>query len=128
MLSFHTRFSYQLSNGIGIVKLLTLIFIAITGLVVLGGHTKVHDPQQNYRHSFAGHATAYGATNALYKIVFSYAGYENAFNVVNEIKNPIPTLKKHVSISVGLVAVLYILCNIAYFAAGKSSLLTFPGG
>ena len=68
------------------VKLLTLVFIGITGLVVLGGHTKVSDPQQNFRHSFQGVASAYGATNALYKITFSYAGYENAFNVVNEVK------------------------------------------
>jgi len=68
------------------VKLLTLIFISITGLVVLGGHTKVADPQLNFRNSFSGAASAYGATNALYKITFSYAGYENAFNVVNEVR------------------------------------------
>lgn len=86
MVAFHTRFSYYASNAIGIVKLLTLIFISITGLVVLGGHTKVHDPQANFRHSFEGAASAYGATNAMYKIIFSYAGYENAFNVVNEVK------------------------------------------
>jgi len=68
------------------VKLLTLIFIGITGLVVLGGHTKVGDPQLNFRNSFSGAASAYGATNAMYKITFSYAGYENAFNVVNEVR------------------------------------------
>lgn len=28
----------------------------------------------------------YGATNALVKVAFSYAGFENAFNVVNEVK------------------------------------------
>ncbi|KAF8183980.1 high affinity methionine permease [Pholiota molesta] len=32
-----TRWSIRLSNAIGLVKVLTLIFIAITGLVVLGG-------------------------------------------------------------------------------------------
>jgi amino acid transporter len=86
VVAFHTRFSYGISNGIGMVKLLTLIFIGITGLVVLGGHTKVADPQLNFRDSFSGAASAYGATNALYKITFSYAGYENAFNVVNEVR------------------------------------------
>lgn len=50
-------------------------------------------------------------------IAFAYSGYQNAFNVVAEIKRPVPTLKKHATISVVLVAVLYILCNIAYFAA-----------
>ena len=74
----------------------------------------------NYRNAFEG-TTDNGndLANALVNIAFSYSGYQNAFNVVNEIKNPIPTLKKHVTISVLLVAVLYMLCNVAYFAAGK---------
>ena len=62
--------------------------VAITGLVVLGGHTPVKDPTANFRDAFAGSsaASAYGATNAIYKVYFAYAGYENAFNVVNEVK------------------------------------------
>lgn len=68
------------------VKLATLLFISITGLVVLGGHTRVQDPGLNFRKPFEGDITPYGATTALYRIVFSYAGYENAFNVVNEVK------------------------------------------
>lgn len=59
-------------------------------------------------------------TNALYKIIFAYTGYANAFNVVNEVKNPIKQIRKNGFISLFIVAVLYILANIAYFAAGKS--------
>ena len=85
-----------------------------------GGVSRVPDPRMNYRNAFEG-TTDNGndLANALVNIAFSYSGYQNAFNVVNEIKNPIPTLKKHVTISVLLVAVLYMLCNVAYFAAGK---------
>lgn len=86
VLCFHTKYSYWLSNGIGIVKLLTLLFISITGLVVLGGHTKVQDPNVNFKQPFTGKITPYGATTALYRIIFPYAGYENSFNVVNEVK------------------------------------------
>jgi amino acid transporter len=86
VLCFNTRYSYWLSNGIGIVKLVTLLFISITGLVVLGGHTKVADPKMNFRQPFEGHITPYGATTALYRIIFSYAGFENSFNVANEVK------------------------------------------
>jgi amino acid transporter len=87
VVSFHTRFSYLLSNGIGIVKVLTLLFISLTGLIVLGGNVKrVPEPHANFVNSFEGQATPYGLTNALYKIIFSYAGFENAFNVVNEVK------------------------------------------
>lgn len=86
VLVFSTKYSYWLSNGIGLIKLLTLLFVAITGLVVLGGHTRVPDPGLNFRQPFEGNITPYGATTALYRIVFSYSGYENAFNVVNEVK------------------------------------------
>ena len=118
LLAFHTRFSYRLSNAIGIVKLLTLIFVAITGLVVLGGHTSVQNPTANFHDAFHSTTTsAYGVTNALIKIVFSYAGYQNAFNVVNEVKNPVRSIRNAGAISLFLVGVLYMLANIAYFAA-----------
>lgn len=88
MLIFHTKFSYYLSNAIGIVKVTLLLFIIITGWVILGGHTKVKNPKANFTNSFEGTtgATGYGLTNALYRIIFSYGGYNNAFNVTNEIK------------------------------------------
>jgi hypothetical protein len=62
--------------------------ISIAGLVVLGGNTRVADPNINWRDAWKGtsSATAYGATNAMVKIVFSYAGYTNAFGLVNEMK------------------------------------------
>lgn len=62
--------------------------ISIAGLVVLGGHTRVADPMANWRDVWRGtsDASAYGATNAMIKLIFSYAGYQNAFSVANEIK------------------------------------------
>ena len=61
--------------------------ITITGWVVLGGHTRVEDPHVNFRNSFAGTTSnGNGIANALVKINFAYAGYTNAFNVVNETK------------------------------------------
>lgn len=122
MVSFHTRGSYVLSNAIGIVKVLTLVFIGLTGLVCLGGHTRVADPTRNFRNAFThfdgGVAPEpYGLTNALYRIIFSYSGYANAFNVVNEVRNPIPTLKRNGFLSLLIVTVLYLLANIAFFAA-----------
>jgi amino acid transporter len=65
---------------------LTLVFIAVTGLVVLGGHTRIENPGLNFQQPFKGHITPYGATTSLYRIIFSYAGYENAFNVANEVR------------------------------------------
>ncbi|THW04454.1 amino acid transporter [Aureobasidium pullulans] len=127
LLIFHTKTSYRISNIIGIIKVLTLVFIAITGLVVLGGHTRVQDPYANFRNAFEGKATGYGMTNSLVKIIFSYAGYENAFNIVNEIqtRNPVKTIKRNASYSLVAVTILYLLANIAYFAAvPKSDIMT----
>lgn len=119
MLAFNTRWSLRIANFIGLVKLITLTFIGITGLVVLGGGTRVKGPTANFRNAFSGtnDATAYGATNAMYKIIFSYAGFENAFNVVNEVKNPTRTLRWSAPLSLLVVSILYMLANIAYFAA-----------
>ena len=67
--------------------LLTRNSISITGLVVLGGNTSVPDPGANFRDVFAGTTNdANGLINALVKITFSYQGYQNCFNVMNEIK------------------------------------------
>jgi amino acid transporter len=119
LLAFSTKWGYRISNAIGIVKIATLTFVAITGLVVLGGHTRVKDPHANFRNAFDGTGSSggYGVTNALYKIIFSYAGYDNAFNVVNEVKRPVVTIKRNATLALVVVAILYILANIAYFAA-----------
>ncbi|KAM7197559.1 high affinity methionine permease [Rhypophila sp. PSN 637] len=121
---FHTKFSYYVSNSIGIIKLITLTFIALTGLVVLGGNvpaSRIPDPQSNFRNAFQSltpqGATAYGLTNALYRIIFSYAGFEQAFNVVAEVKNPVKQLKRNAFLSLFIVTLLYIFANVAFFAA-----------
>ncbi|KAM0280648.1 hypothetical protein ACHAQH_003955 [Verticillium albo-atrum] len=115
----HNKYSLWATNVIGVLKITTLVFISITGLVILGGHVdRIPDPHRNFRDGFAG-TTSNGndLANALVSIVFSYTGYSNAFNLVNEIQNPIPTLKKNATISLGIVFVLYFMCNIAYFSA-----------
>lgn len=51
------------------------------------------DPKTNFRNAFdgSGASTVYGTTNALVKVMFSYAGFENAFNVVNEVRVRVDT-------------------------------------
>ncbi|CAI7664009.1 unnamed protein product [Penicillium manginii] len=120
VVSASTKWSLKLVIWFGIVKILTLVLISIAGLVVLGGHTKVPDPG-NWKDPWQGtsEATAYGATNAMVKLIFSYMGYTNAFGVVNEIKNPVKILRWSAPISLLLVTGLYILVNVAYFSAAS---------
>lgn len=69
--------------------------ISITGLVVLGGHTSVADPNANFRDAFAGTSSNGNAmANALVKITFAYEGYANAFNMMNEVKVNLKEMEK----------------------------------
>ncbi|OBT73341.1 hypothetical protein VF21_08418 [Pseudogymnoascus sp. 05NY08] len=113
------KWSLRFSNVIGVIKVLTLVFISITGFVVLGGRVKsIPDPGANFCDSFAG-ATgdASGVVRALVRVNYAYEGWSNSFNMVNEIKKPIKTILWAGALSLAIVAVLYMLCNIAYFAA-----------
>jgi amino acid transporter len=114
----NTRVSLMLSNTIGIIKLIILTFVGITGLIVLSGRTHIADPTANFRNAFAGTTSnGNGLATALVKVNYAYYGYENAFAVVSEIRNPVKTLKKCTPIALGVVFVLYMLANVAYFAA-----------
>lgn len=96
--------------------------IAISGLIVLGGNvSSIDDPTAHFRNAFEGtsDATVYGATNSLINVMFSYQGYENAFNLVNEVKNPIKTLKWSGPASLITTGILYMLANIAYVASAS---------
>jgi amino acid transporter len=55
-------------------------------------------------------------STALFKVFYSYAGLDNMVNVLNEVKNPVRTLKT-VSITALVTAcAMYLLVNIAYLS------------
>ncbi|TEA19676.1 High-affinity methionine permease [Colletotrichum sidae] len=128
-LVFNTKYAYWFSNGVGLVKICTLLFVIITGFVVLGGNTRVVDPTVNFRDAWSGSASAsaYGLTTALYRITFSYGGYNNAFNVANEVKNPVRSLKIYATAALTTVYVLYMFANVAFFAAVPKEELSKSG-
>ncbi|KAJ4285937.1 hypothetical protein N0V88_008212 [Collariella sp. IMI 366227] len=64
-----------------------------------------------------GGGGAYAYSNALLNIVYSYKGWENANYVLGEIRDPRRTLTIAAPLAVGGVTILYVLANVAYFAA-----------
>lgn len=48
----------------------------------------MENPNINWHNAWEGteEASAYGATNTMVKLIFSYAGYVNASGLVNEIQ------------------------------------------
>lgn len=117
--AFVPKIGLLLMNGLSSIKVFVLIFIVITGFVVLGGGvSSVPDPNASFRHSFAGSVTSGGPyATALFKVLNSYAGWNNAAYVLNEVKRPVHTLKIAGPLGLGICALLYLLANVAYYSA-----------
>lgn len=52
----------------------------------------------------------------MFKVLFGYGGWNNVNYVMNEVKDPIRTLKISAILGLTISVILYILANIAYFA------------
>lgn len=114
-----TRVSLKLSNFLGFVKVVFLIFVAITGLVVLGGGTRVKDSHAIFKNAWEGTTTNGNAiSNAILKVSFSYGGTQYVFSLVGE-SNP-RTNKNLFRIFIPSVMffifILYLLVITAYYA------------
>lgn len=112
------KWGLRLQNLLGVIKLLILLLIVFSGFAALAGHVKIEKPH-NFDHAFAGteNASAYGVVTALYSVIWSYIGYSNANYAMSEMRNPVRTLRLAAPTAIAIVGVLYMLANIAYFAA-----------
>ncbi|KAI0601190.1 amino acid/polyamine transporter I [Biscogniauxia sp. FL1348] len=125
------KWGLRLVNVLGIFKVVILIFIVFSGFAALDGRLLV-PPPGNFHNAFAIETTenyggqgAYGYATALLQIIYSYKGWENANYVIGELKHPRKTLSIAAPIAVGGVTILYVLANVAYFAAiSKDDLAT----
>lgn len=128
--AFTPRLGIWLSNGLGAFKLVLLTLVVVTGFAALAGRLKV-DPPGNFS-SFsggglsqavnaedkrAGTDAAAGFALALLQVLYAYSGWENANYVLTEVRDAPRTLRKAAPLAIGVVTVLYVLANIAYFAA-----------
>lgn len=123
------RVGVQLMNVIGSVKVVILLFIIVTGWAVLGGAVHhIPDPHASFRNAFANSATSSNLyATALFKVLNSYAGWSNAAYVLNEVKRPVHTLKIAGPLGLGICGVLYLLANVAYFAAATPKEIAASG-
>jgi amino acid transporter len=117
------KWGLRLTNALGIFKVLVLLLIVFSGFAALAGYRRVPDPH-NFDDFWAvekgdgyGGGGAYAYATALLQVVYSYKGWENANYVMGELKNPQRTLKIAAPLAVVGITVLYVLANVAYFAA-----------
>ncbi|OAA46112.1 Amino acid/polyamine transporter I [Metarhizium rileyi] len=108
------KWGIRLQNFLGVLKILVIVIIVISPLVNL---KKVRDIN-TFSKPFEGTTgSAYGIVTALYNVIWSFVGYSNANYALSETKNPARTLKFAAPIALGTISVLYMLANVAYFAA-----------
>ncbi|AMD22458.1 HHL312Wp [Eremothecium sinecaudum] len=107
-----------ITNTFGVLKILIMAFIAVVGLVALGGGVNNASGKENFHNAFEGsdRITAYGMVSAIYSVIWSFVGYSNINYALGEVKNPVRTLKIAAPVSLILLTVLYLFVNIAYFA------------
>lgn len=117
------KWGIRLFNALGVFKVAVLLFIVFSGFAALAGHRLVPDPH-NFDDAFDlshsrdyGGGGAYAYATALLNVVYSYKGWENANYVLSEVRNPQRTLSIAAPLAVGGVTILYVLANVAYFAA-----------
>ncbi|KAI0754054.1 high affinity methionine permease [Daedaleopsis nitida] len=115
-------------NGLSVFKIIILVFVVVTGWAVLAGHTRIADPHANFRNAFEGssHSSNDYAT-ATFKVLNAYAGWSNVNYVLNNVKNPVRTLKIAGPLGLGICAVLYLLANVSYFAAATKDEIRHSG-
>lgn len=116
-------------NVLGSIKIIVLLFVVVTGWVVLSGHVKsVPDPHASFRDAFANSSTSSSRyATALFKVLNSFSGWANVAYVLNEVKRPVRTLKIAGPLSLSICGVLYLLANVAYFAAATPQEISHSG-
>ncbi|KAG1775504.1 amino acid/polyamine transporter I [Suillus placidus] len=99
-----------------------LLFVVGHRRVVLSGKTRIVDPHYNFRDAFAGSSTSSNDyATATFKVLNAYAGWSNVNYVMNNVRNPVRTLKIAGPLGLGICAVLYLLANVAYFSAATKA-------
>ncbi|KAG6827443.1 hypothetical protein H0H92_011740 [Tricholoma furcatifolium] len=119
------RFGLRLQNALGLSKFVILCAISVSGLLCLAGVPgfavrEEYEKPQNFEWDkmWEGSGTGMNAfVTGLYSVIWSYIGYAGANYALSEVKNPIRTAKIACPLAIFCVTTVYMLVNIAYFAA-----------
>ena len=110
-----------IQNVFGWLKIALAIFMVFTSLFVVlfrrNGNTE-SSIQFKISNSYLWDGSVWNwgiISTAMFKVSYSYAGLSNMNNVLNEVKNPVKTLKSAATTALVTSCILYLLVNIAYF-------------
>ena len=112
------RTGIWVQNALGWVKIALMAFMALLGVAALfmpstSSQTNARTPPWGWL--FDGkNWDLVTLSTATFKVIYSFAGYDNVNNVLNEVKDPVRTFKTMAQTALFTVAVFYLMINIAY--------------
>ncbi|OTB08296.1 hypothetical protein M426DRAFT_18973 [Hypoxylon sp. CI-4A] len=117
------RAGIRIQNFLGWVKVGLVIFMVFAALYVVIFRPEQEDSEdkpmslQSWEGLWEGSDWNPGTiATSLFKVFYSYAGLSNLNNVMNEVKDPVRTLKSVSLTALVTACLLYLLANLAYFA------------
>ncbi|KAH8424460.1 putative methionine permease [Aspergillus melleus] len=114
-----------IQNVLGWVKIFLIAAMSLTGLWVILFRPygdSIGASQFRPDHPFAWDTVWEGSnwswsllSTSLFKVLYSYAGLNNVNNVLNEVQNPVRTLKTVCPAALFTACGLYLVANVSYF-------------
>ncbi|KAI7876702.1 amino acid transporter [Lichtheimia hyalospora FSU 10163] len=115
--AWSAKWGLRINNTMSCIKIIMLIFVCLTGLIAAAGGISGVTPTNAFSNAFEGTVKSgneYAA--AMLKVIYAYSGWNNATYIMDELKNPIRTLKVSSLSAMSLLATLFMIANIAYFS------------
>lgn len=109
------RTGIYVQNVLGWVKMALTAFMILTGFAVLFQNRKTTLPTSEYIWEDSNWQWNI-LSAAFFKVLYSFAGLDNVNNVMNEVKNPVRTIKTVGPAGLLTACIVYVLINVAYLA------------
>ncbi|KAI9744138.1 MAG: hypothetical protein M1818_002290 [Claussenomyces sp. TS43310] len=119
---YSVKAGIAIQNALGWVKMFLILIMVASGLYVVIFRPRSSEGPTPGAAAFRWDALwqdsnwSFGiVSTALFKVFYSYAGLSNVNNVLNEVKDPVRTLKSVSHVALFTSCFLYLLVNLAYF-------------
>ncbi|KAK4195025.1 putative low-affinity methionine permease [Triangularia verruculosa] len=111
-----------LQNLLGWIKIGLVVFMTLaSAVVVVAGYRPTPSSSgtrtlPSWDGIWEGSVWNWGIiSTALFKVFYSYSGLQNVNNVLNEVRDPVKTLRSAATTALFTACLLYFLVNVAYF-------------
>ncbi|KAM0344116.1 hypothetical protein ACHAPU_007837 [Fusarium lateritium] len=118
--SVYPRAGIKIQDVLGWVKIGIIVFMILSGfyVVIFRPDTSAapRTGQLSWEHLWDDSSWNWSVmATSLFKVFYSFAGLDNAANVMNEVKHPVRTLRSVALTALATACGMYLLVNVAYF-------------